>query len=100
MNTPRSVTPAREAGYRRRSRAGRAAALRAPSRLAARRTPRRPDPDERRRGLERQGRVTTIAAYAPVRRVTTSVPDFRRASSTSSAVSRWRRASFAAMIAT
>ena len=68
--------------------------------LAAEPPATRPDPDERRRGLQRQwprhhGRSIFTLAEGHA-----STPGFLRASSTSSAVSRCRRTSFAAMIAT
>ena len=101
MNTSGSVTP----GSRREllaasSRVSPAAAHRRPTCLSAEAYPTRPDPDERRRGLQRQWsrhHARSIFARAEGH---ASVPDFLRASSTSSEVSRCRRTSFAAMIAT
>ena len=60
----------------------------------------RPDPHKRRRRLERQGPRHHGSSIFADPEGHASVPDLRRASSTSSAVSRCRRTSFAAMIAT
>ena len=100
MNTPRSVTPRRRAELLAARPARRAAAHRAPTRLAAQAHAARPDPDEGGRRLKRQGsrhheRSICICAAGHA-----SALDLARASSASSAVSRSSRASFAAMIAT
>src|SRR5262245_60322082 len=100
MNTARSVTPDAEAELRARPAAAGAATRDRPTQLAAGAYATRPDPDERRRRLERERPRDHPRRIFRRPEGHRSRSDFARASSTSSDVWRWSRASLAAMIAT